>query len=385
MMDPLQGDYIYLDHNATTPLESEVAEAMAPFMKKEGYGNPSSPYPLGAFARESLEEFRAQVADLVGCKAEEIIFTSGGSESNNTVLKGVIDFRRPRDFHLITCATEHPAVLNPCLFLMELGVTVTILPVDQYGLLDPNEVRRAITSKTVLISVMTANNETGTIQPIREIAQIAREAGVPFHTDAAQAVGKIPVKVDDLGVDFLSVAGHKFYASKGIGALYIGQGREVTPLIHGGGQEGGKRSGTENIMLCAGLGAAARIARERLKADMENLKGLRDHLQELLCDALDGIVLNGHPVQRLPNTLNISIPGVDGARLLEGIPRLYASTGAACHDRHVKLSHVLSAMGVSPEVGMGTLRLTLGRGNTIEQIEDAARMIIHRVREMERS
>ncbi|MBW2065157.1 MAG: aminotransferase class V-fold PLP-dependent enzyme, partial [Deltaproteobacteria bacterium] len=213
-MSPLETEYIYLDHNATTPLESLVVEAMVPFMERE-YGNPSSPYPLGVVAKESLEKFRAEVARLIGCQAKEIIFTSGGSESNNTVLKGLVDLRRPADFHVITSAVEHPAVLNPCFFLMELGVEVTILPVDRYGMVDPDDVRRAITPKTALVSIMTANNETGTIQPIRDIALVTKEAGVPLHTDAAQAVGKIPVDVNDLGVDFLTVAGHKLYAPKG--------------------------------------------------------------------------------------------------------------------------------------------------------------------------
>jgi len=383
-MSPLETEYIYLDHNATTPLESLVVEAMVPFMERE-YGNPSSPYPLGVVAKESLEKFRAEVARLIGCQAKEIIFTSGGSESNNTVLKGLMDLRRPADFHVITSAVEHPAVLNPCFFLMELGVEVTILPVDRYGMVDPDDVRRAITPKTALVSIMTANNETGTIQPIRDIALVTKEAGVPLHTDAAQAVGKIPVDVNDLGVDFLTVAGHKLYAPKGIGVLFVRQGLDFTPLIHGGGQEGGKRSGTENIILAAGLGAAAGIARDRLRDDMQNMKFLRDHLQRLLFDALEGIVLNGHPLERLPNTLNISIPGIEGAAVLEGIPRIYASTGAACHDREVRLSHVLSAMGVRPEVGMGTLRLSLGRSNTLEQIEEAANMIIDRVKEIQGS
>ncbi|MBW1997761.1 MAG: cysteine desulfurase [Deltaproteobacteria bacterium] len=383
-MPPLETEYIYLDHNATTPLESRVVEAMVPFMERE-YGNPSSPYPLGVVAKESLEKFRAEVASLIGCQAKEIIFTSGGSESNNTVLKGMVDVRRPADFHIITSAVEHPAVLNPCFFLMELGVEVTVLPVDRYGMVDPQDVRRAITPKTALVSIMMANNETGTIQPIRDIALVTREAGIPLHTDAAQAVGKIPVDVRDLGVDFLTLAGHKLYAPKGVGVLFVREGLDFTPLIHGGGQEWGKRAGTENVILAAGLAAAAGIARGRLKDDMQNARFLRDHLQGLLFDALEGIVLNGHPVKRLPNTLNISIPGIEGARILEGIPRLYASTGAACHDRNVKLSHVLSAMGLSPEVGMGTLRLSLGRSNTIDQIEDAASMIIHRVKGMKRS
>jgi cysteine desulfurase len=268
---------------------------------------------------------------------------------------------------------------------MELGVKVTILPVDRFGRVDADEVRRAIKPNTSLISIMLANNETGTLQPVQEISKIAREHGVPFHTDAAQAVGKIPVDVNALGVDFLSVAGHKLYGPKGVGALFIRDGRNITPLIHGAGQEGGRRPGTENIILSVGLGVACRVARERLEEDMKNMKVLRDRLQELLFSGLDGLVLNGHPEERLPNTLNISVPGIEGGKILDGLPSILASTGAACHDRSVELSHVLSAMGVPPEVGMGTLRLTVGRTNDMEQIEEAARLIVNRVKKLKDS
>jgi cysteine desulfurase len=263
---------------------------------------------------------------------------------------------------------------------MELGVKVTTLPVDRVGKVDPDEVRRAIGPKTKLISIMLANNETGTLQPIKEISKIAMEHEILLHTDAAQAVGKIPVDVNELGVDFLSVAGHKLYGPKGVGALFIREGRTITPLIHGAGQEKGKRAGTENIILSVGLGAACEIAKSRLKKDSQHMQTLRDRLQKLLFDGLDGIVLNGHPDDRLPNTLNISFPGIDGNEILESIPRLMASTGAACHDRSVKLSHVLSAMSVPPKVGMGTLRLTVGRSNTESQIEEAAELILLQVK-----
>ncbi|MCJ7596958.1 MAG: cysteine desulfurase [Desulfobacterales bacterium] len=375
------GDFIYLDHNATTPLDSTVAEIMKAFMD-EGFGNPSSPYPLGTRAREAVENARSDVARLLGCSGPEIVFTSGGSESNNAVLKGIIDFAHPKNFHIITSAVEHPAILNPALFLAELGVGLTVLPVDHFGKVDPQDLRKAIRSDTALISIMLANNETGAFEPLREIAEIAREHEIPLHTDAAQAVGKIAVDVNDLGIDFLSVAGHKLYAPKGIGALFIREGRTLTPLIHGAGQEGGKRAGTENTILSVGLGRACRVAKERLPHDLEKTRAMRDRLQTRLFEALDGLVLNGHPEERLPNTLNVSVPGIEGAKILEGLPRLMASTGAACHDRSVTLSHVLSAMGVSPEVGMGTLRLTVGRSNTMDQIEEAADMIIRRVKEM---
>ena len=373
--------FIYLDHNATTPLDPSVEKSMTNVMKG-GFGNPSSSYPLGQKARELMESSRKELALLLGCQNDEVIFTSGGSESNNMVLKGIIDFSRIQDNHIITSAVEHPAILNPCLYLLELGVQLTILPVDGSGLLDPDDVRKAIRPETTLVTLMLANNETGTLLPIKEISAITREAHVPFHTDAAQAIGKIPVNVDDLGVDFLSLAGHKFYAPKGIGALYVRQGRSLTPLIHGGGQEGGRRSGTENTVLGAGVGAACRQVRLRLSEDHRNMKRMRDRLQSLLFDQLDGLVLNGHPRQRLPNTLNISVPKLEGGKILEGLPQLAASTGAACHDRSVKLSHVLAAMGVPPEIGMGALRFTVGRSNSDEQVEEAAGLIVKQIRKM---
>jgi cysteine desulfurase len=373
--------FIYLDHNATTPLDPEVVKAMLPIMERE-FGNPSSPYPLGEHAKRHLEEARMAVASSLSCAASEIIFTSGGTESNNTVLKGVIDFKRPSDFHIITTAVEHPTILNPALYLMELGVRVSFLPVDRFGQVDPSDVARAIEPQTALVTVMLANNETGTLQPIKEISAVTRDRGVPFHTDAAQAVGKLPVDVNDLGVDFLSVAGHKIYAPKGVGALYAGEGHRITPLLHGAGQENGLRPGTENTVLGVGLGAACRIVHAELRHDIQRMTDLRDRLQELLLDAIGDAVVHGHPIERLPNTLSISVPGIEGRKILEGTPSLYASTGAACHDREVKLSHVLAAMDVPPEVGMGTLRLTVGRSNTPSQIEAAADMIIGQVREL---
>jgi cysteine desulfurase len=375
------GSYIYLDHNATTPLDRAVIEAMIPYIKDD-FGNPSSGYSLGVRAKEGVEQARKEVSSLLGCKDTEIIFTSGGTEANNMALKGLIDFRSPKNFHIISTAVEHPAVLNPLLYLMELGTSVSIIPVDNMGRADPDDIRKAITPETILISVMLANNETGTIQPIKEIARIAKESNIPFHTDAAQAVGKVHVNVDDLGVDFLSVAGHKLYGPKGIGALYIRDGIMINPLMHGAGQEGGKRAGTENVILSVGLGAACRASEAYLNDNSHDISHLRDRLQDLLFDGIDGLVLNGHPKERLPNTLNVSVPNMEGAKILEGLPTLFASTGAACHDRTVTLSHVLSAMNVSPEIGMGALRLTLGRSNTEEQIDEAAKVIIDRVSEM---
>jgi cysteine desulfurase len=373
--------YIYLDHNATTQVDREALKVMMPYLEAE-FGNPSSPYILGIKAKEGLEGARKEVALLLGCQNHEVIFTSGGSESNNMVLKGLIDFKRPEKFHIITSAVEHPAILNPVLFLMELGVRVTVLPVDRFCRVDPEAVKKAILPQTTLISIMLANNETGTLQPIKEIAEIGHEHGIPLHTDAAQAFGKMEVNVNALQVDFLTVAGHKLYAPKGIGALYIRNGYNLTPLIHGAGQEYGKRPGTENTILSAGLGAACRIAKERLKSDFQNMENLRNRLQELLFEGLDDLVLNGHPEKRLPNTLNVAVPGIEGGLILEGLPNIMASTGAACHDRTVKLSHVLSAMGVPPEIGMGALRFSAGRCNTIEEIEEAAHSIINQVKRM---
>jgi len=374
-------DFIYLDHNATTPIDPGALAVMKNIMEEE-FGNPSSGYFLGTRAKEKVEQARAEVAGIIQAEDEEIVFTSGGSESNNTVLKGIIDLRRPGDFHIITSAVEHPAILNPAFFLLELGVDVTILPVDRYGRINPEDLRKAIGPQTTLISIMLANNETGTLQPVGEVSRIAREYNIPVHTDAAQAVGKLPVEVEELGVDFLTVAGHKLYGPKGVGALFVKRGRDLTPLIHGGGQERGKRSGTENTILTAGLGAACRIARDRVKEDQGHMTTLRDRLQELLFEGIEGLVLNGHPAGRLPNTLNVAVPGMEGAKILEGLPRIIASTGAACHDRTVKLSHVLSAMGVPPEIGMGALRFSVGWSNNMDQIEEAAGMIIQRVKEM---
>lgn len=370
---------IYLDHNATTPVDPEVQKDMMTCMDKE-YGNPSSPYALGVRAREVVEGARAEVAGLIGCRPEELIFTSGGSESNNTVLKGVIDFKDPRQCHIITSAIEHPAILNPILFLMELGVEVTIIPVNASGQVDPGDIQKAIRPQTTLVTIMLANNETGTLQPIEEISRITKAHEVLFHTDAAQAVGKLPVDVNGLGVDFLTVAGHKLYAPKGVGALYIREDILLTPLVHGAGQELGKRAGTENVMLSKGLGTACRIAQKRLPRDIEDMTAMRDRLKAHLFSHVDGLVLNSHPRYALPNTLNVSVPHVEGARILEALPGLMASTGAACHDKTVKLSHVLSAMGVTPEIGMGALRCSVGRSNTMDQIELAAEWITDQIK-----
>lgn len=372
---------IYLDHNATTPIDPEVQRSMLPFLD-QGFGNPSSPYPLGVRAREAVERARAEVAGLIRCQPDEIIFTSGGSESNNTVLKGAMDFKHPGQCHMITTAIEHPAILNPASFLMEMGVAVTMVPVDGLGQVDPGDIQNAIRPDTRLVSVMLANNETGTLQPIEEISRITRAHNVLLHTDAAQAVGKIGVDVNTLGVDFLTIAGHKLYAPKGVGALYIRKGLSLTPLIHGAGQELGKRAGTENVMLSNGLGTACRIAQKRLPTDMEKTAAMRERLKAHLFAQVNGLVLNGDPQHTLPNTLNVSIPHLEGGQILAGLPNLMASTGAACHHRTVTLSPVLAAMGIPLEVGMGTLRLTVGRHNTMAEMDMAAEWIIDQVKRM---
>lgn len=365
---------IYLDFNASTPIAPEVAEAMRPYLS-ELFGNPSSGHWAGAPAKDVVERARAEVADLLGCEPSEVVFTSGGSESNNHAIKGVFFANRQCGNHIITTQIEHPAVLAPCRFLERLGAEVTYLPVDGHGLVDPDDVRRAITSRTILVTVMHANNEVGTIQPIAEISRITRDRGVILHTDAAQSVGKIESRVDNLGVDLLTVAGHKLYAPKGVGALYIRKGTSITSLVHGAGHESGHRAGTESVLLDVGLGTACRIARPWLR--MSPIRWLRDRLWERLRVSLgDRVVLNGHPEHRLPNTLNVSFLGVVGAELLAALDGVAASTGSACHAGKVSASPVLAAMAVSTEVAAGAVRLSLGRTTTEGEVDEVADAII---------
>jgi cysteine desulfurase len=308
------------------------------------------------------------VADLLGCSANEVVFTSGGSEANNFALKGAFFANRRVSPHIITTRVEHPAILSPCAFLERLGAKIMYLPVDSTGRIDPDDLRRAITPDTILISVMHANNEVGTIQPIEECAGIARERGVLFHTDAAQSVGKIATNVNELGVDLLSVAGHKVYAPKGIGVLYIRQGVTIEPLVHGAGHEHGQRAGTESAFLIAALGEACRIAKDL--SPMERVRTLRDRLWDRLHEALgDRIALNGHPDQRLPNTLNVSFIGRIGSEVLAALEGVAASTGSACHSGRIELSPVLEAMGVEPEIGGGAVRFSLGHPTTEDDVD----------------
>jgi cysteine desulfurase len=358
---------IYLDYNASTPIDPAVAAVMMPFLA-DHFGNPSSDHWAAAPAKAALEKARGQIAALLGCENDEVVFTSGGSEANNLALKGVYFARRDIGDDVITTRIEHPAIIEPCRFLERLGARITYLPVDRFGRVDPDDLRRAITPRTILISIMHANNEVGTIQPIEECARIAREHGVLFHTDAAQSAGKIATDVNGLGVDLLSIAGHKLYAPKGVGVLFVRRGVRLEPLIHGAGHESGRRAGTESAMLAIGLGKACDLARDL--TSMDRVRVLRDHFwHELQSRFGNRIALNGHPADRLPNTLNVSFINCVGTEILKGLDGVAASTGSACHAGRVELSPVLEAMGVTPEVGMGAIRFSLGRGTTDEEIE----------------
>jgi cysteine desulfurase len=385
---------IYLDYNATTPIDPAVLRAMLPFLGEppgEGlgyFGNPSSSHVFGQTTHQAVDQARAQVAGLLGAQPDEIVFTGGGSEASNHALKGIVFAklhgifgRWARGAHIITSAVEHPATLQPCAFLKRLGCRVTILPVDRHGLVDPAAVEKALDRSTTLVSIMHANNEVGTIQAIRAIADLARRHGALMHTDAAQSVGKVSVNVDELGVDLLSVAGHKLYAPKGVGVLYIRRGVKLEPLIHGATHEAARRAGTENVPYLVGLGAACDIAHRSLPEATQRLRRLRDRLWERLRAGLgDRVVLNGHPEQRLPNTLNVNFVGQVGVDLLKAVPEVAASVGSACHEgdqqRTFTLSPVLSAMGVPVHLGRGAVRLSVGRFTTEEEIDRAAQALV---------
>ena len=374
-------DFIYLDYNATTPVDPRVAEAMRPFLTGF-YGNPSSTHRLGREARAAVERARGQVAACLGAGPEEVIFTSGGTESNNMAIRGVVEARGGG--HVITTAVEHPAVLEVVRELETRGaIRLTILPVDGKGKVDPDRLARALARDTVLVTVMLANNEVGTLQPIREIVAHCRKAGVLVHTDAAQAVGKIPVDVNDLGVDLLSVAGHKLYGPKGIGALYIRAGTAIHPILRGAGHEAGLRAGTENILEQVGLGAACSLVTADLAEEVPRLQALRDGLAETLRTGYPGLVEHGDREDRLPNTLSVAFPGVDAGLLLTRLEDVVgASAGAACHADAVEPSHVLAAMGVGITDSMGTVRLSLGRFTTAGEVEEGARRLLAVVQEL---
>ncbi len=355
---------IYLDHAATTPTHPDVVKAMLPYFA-DAFGNPSSVHSYGQEAKGAVEEARIKTAELIGARSEEIVFTSGGTEADNFALKGVAYANGHKGNHIITTSIEHHAVMEVCRFLGRRGFTITYLPVDKYGLVDPQDVKKEITDKTILISIIHASNEVGTIEPISEIGEIARDAEVYFHTDAVQAVGHIPVNVDKLKVDLLSISAHKLYGPKGVGALYIRKGTKLGSLMQGGAQEKTRRAGTENVPSIVGLGKAAELAGQEMDKEIERLVSLRDKLIEGLSEKIDHVRLNGHPRQRLPNNVNVSVDFVEGESMLLNLDLagICASTGSACSSANLEPSHVLLALGFSPEQAHSSLRLTLGREN----------------------
>jgi len=363
---------IYLDYNATTPVAPEVAAAIAPFLH-EAFGNPSSGHARGRFARDAVAQAREQVAALVGAAPAEIVFTGCATEANNLALLGVARALGGAKRHLVISAVEHPAVMAPAAALAGQGWELTVVAVDEYGRVSPEAVAAALRPDTSLVSVMHANNEVGTIQPIEAISAITRPRGILLHTDAAQSAGKIPLAVEALGVDLLTLAGHKFYAPKGVGALFVRRGTSIGPVLYGADQEGGLRPGTENVPAIVGLGVAARLARAHLAGTREQLRAMRDLLHRRLLAAVPGLELNGHPKQRLPNTLHVSFPGVSGRALLDAAAdTVAASVGSACHSGDDAVSGVLAAMGIGPERASGAVRLSVGVPTTADEVEQAA-------------
>ena len=371
-------DPIYLDYNATTPIDPAVAEAMLPYIY-EHFGNPSSGHPFGLRAKKGVDKARSQVAELLACRTSEVVFTSGGTESNNHAIKGVAAAYREQGNHIITSSVEHPAVLDVCAYLEGQGFSVTYLPVDSLGMVDARQLEWAITPQTILVSVMHANNEVGTIQPIPEISEITRRHGILLHADCAQSVGKLPVKVDDLGVDLLSIAGHKLYAPKGIGALYIREGVRLEKLMHGAGHEMGWRAGTENVIEEVGLGQACELISGNLDAYCGRMKAARDLLEAQLGERFPNMKTNGHPEKRLPNTSSVSFPSMEADTVLSAMQLVAASAGAACHSDRVEVSSVLQAMHVPLEYAMGTLRFSTGRYTTPEEIDRAVEDVVRAV------
>ena len=364
---------IYLDYNATTPLLPEVVDAMLPYLRGH-FANPSSGHALGRVSRAAVDEAREQVAALLECDADEVVFTSGGTESNNLAIRGVTE-ALPDRRHVVTSVVEHPAVVGPCAWLERHGWRVTRAGVDENGQVRTHEVTGSIGRDTALVTIMHANNETGVLQPIGEIAKAAREAGAVVHSDGAQSVGKVPVPVRELGVDLLTIVGHKLYGPKGVGALYVRRGTPLLPFALGAGHEQGLRPGTENVPAIVGLGVACRRARQDLEAEGARVQGLRDRLWEGLLAEVPGIQLNGHPAERLPNTLNVRFPGASGPVVLAAAADVAASTGAACHDGQDRASAVVLAMGVPLAEALGSVRLTLGRHTTLGEVDTAAQSL----------
>jgi len=377
---------VYMDYAATTPVMPEVIEAMAPYFHDK-FGNPSSIHSMGQEGRDAVEKARGQVASIIRCEPEAVVFTGCGTEADNQAIKGVALANRKKGNHIITTAIEHHAVLYSCEFLKALDFDVTVLPVDEYGMVDPGDVKKAITNKTLLVSVMHANNEVGTIQPIEEISRITREAGVYFHVDAVQTFGHLPIDVDKMGIDFLSASAHKLYGPKGVGMLYIRPGSSIVPLLHGGEQEEGRRAGTENVTGIAGFGKAAEIAYQDMNKEAAALTGYRNRLIESILGSIGDTYLNGHPQTRLANNVNFSFDFIEGESILmyldaEGI---CASTGSACSSASSEPSHVLTSMGIPVERARGSLRLTMGRWTTqddVDKVIGALPRIVGKLREM---
>ena len=372
---------IYLDYNATTPIAKEVADVMRPYLEHY-FGNPSSVHSYGVKTKMAVEKARRQIAELINCDPSEIIFTSGGTESNNYAIKGIALSNKNRGNHIITSAVEHPAVFEVCSYLEKNGFEISTIDVDEYGIIKMDDLQAAIRPETILITVMHANNEVGSIQPIAEITKLAKEHDIFLHSDAAQSLGKIPVDVQKMGVDLLSIAGHKLYAPKGIGALYIRKGVHLEKLIHGADHEQNLRAGTENVLEIVGLGAAAELAKNHLDENKEHYQATRDYLQKLLTNALPTVKINGHPEKRLPNTLSISFPRVEANTLIDRLEGVAASAGAACHAESVDVSAVLEAMLVPLDFAMGTIRFSTGRGITMTDIKTAADEIIRTVKQL---
>ena len=377
---------VYMDHAATTPVRPEVVEAMLPYFS-ERFGNPSSLYALAREAKEAVEEARGRVAAAIGGRPEEVFFTSGGTESDNWAVKGVAAALRKRGDHIITSAIEHHAVLHPCEVLEKQGYRVTYLPVDEFGRVNPGAVEDAVTDRTILVSVMAANNEIGTVQPVAEIGRIAHDHGVLFHTDAVQAVGAVPIDVDAMGIDLLSLSAHKFYGPKGIGALYIRRGTRIATFMDGGAQERGRRAGTENVPGIVGLGRAIELAVGEMPRSSARIATMRDRMIRGILDAIPDTRLNGHPTERLPNNVNVAFRYVEGESILLLLDSLgiAASTGSACTSASLEPSHVLTACGLPPEHAHGSLRLTLGPGNTEDDADYVLSVlpgVIERLRQM---
>ena len=368
---------IYLDYNATTPVAASVREAMLPFLT-DYFGNPSSSHAIGRICQEAIEDARGHVATLIGADRDEIIFTAGGTESNNLALKGILMRDAPSiDGHLIISAIEHPAIAAPAEYLTHLGYAVTIVRCDENGIVDPEDVQNAIRPDTRLVSIMHANNEIGTVQSLREIASLCHERNVLVHTDAAQSLGKIRTKVDELGVDLLSIAGHKLYAPKGVGALFVRQNVDIEPVLHGAGHEKGLRPGTENVCHIVGLGAACLLVAKGLDGATARMESLRDRLSEQLQEGVgNALTVNGYRAPRLPNTLSVNFPHISGSELLARIPELCASTGAACHAGGTSLSGTLHSIGLTPAIARGTVRLSLGWNTTEDEIDRAASLLV---------